>query len=406
MRRFKNSGIFKNTSLSFDSDELYFHGIHSASYDRLIVGFTHTSGSAKILELKNNKHNDVCLMKRMEWNSCEYETLFTLPEKSSLRRKCERNGMNICKMASKYANCQFHEESPDVKWHCKTCDLNLCDICNTKIHSKSEKLSEHKVELLKDGDENISRDIPVESVLEVKPPELYYIEPIDVNMGKVLGSIINKPKVVLIKTFEVNFPKISGLVCLNDDIFVMYNKRSRKFKYFTISYLKFVTTKNDIGDESRKNRNVEILDITNYNKEVLLCDDTFQMRCLRNYGTFDNIPLSLTDEKLVFHCIHTTNGNDVIVSLSNTERNSTVYLEISDTNYASKIRRVECDSASDIKLFDFPKKITTDINRDIYVLDHTDNAHRVVSIGKWGQSKWTYSGHQSLNPVSSAAQEK
>ncbi|CAG2204469.1 unnamed protein product [Mytilus edulis] len=81
MRRFKNSGIFKNTSLSFDSDELYFHGIHSASYDRLIVGFTHTSGSAKILELKNNKHNDVCLMKRMEWNSCEYETLFTLPEK-------------------------------------------------------------------------------------------------------------------------------------------------------------------------------------------------------------------------------------------------------------------------------------------------------------------------------------
>ncbi|CAC5393390.1 unnamed protein product [Mytilus coruscus] len=482
-------------------------------------------------------------------------------------------------MARKYANCQFCDESADVKWHCQSCDLNLCEICNTNIHTKSEKLSEHNVDLLKDGEcildlenrrkvdlkeiacskhvdqkcvtyclncdkslcssclirpyqyeelrkvyeekcfllkdlkskidecypffeekaadfrkrddneikkhnevkekifhrknevkdavtkealalvevmegiwdtennpvktererlcqveqdlkarkiildevmqtqepalvfstaENISRDIPVEWVWEVKPPELYYIEPVDVNMENVLGSIINKPKIVLIKTFEVNFPEISGLVSLNDDICVMYNESSRRFKYFTISDLKFVTTKNDIVDESRNNRHsyVKILDITNYNEEVLLSDDTFQMRYLRNNGTFENISLSCTKDKLIFYGIHAANDNEIIVGFTNSERNSSGFLELSDIKYANKIRRVECDSSSDKKLFTCPKKITTDINGDIFVIDQLTYSQRVVSIGKWGQSKWTYSGHQSLNPVSAAAEEK
>lgn len=153
---------------------------------------------------------------------------------------------------------------------------------------------------------------------------------------------------------------------------------------------------------------MEILDITNYN-EVLVCDGTFQMRRLRNNGTFENIPLSFTSDKLMFNCIHTANRNDIIVGFTNTKRNSTGFLErsmIRDTNYASKIRRVDCDCDSDKKIFSFPTKITTDINGDIYVIDQTDFCHRVVSIGKWGQSKWTYSCHQSLNPVSSVAKEK
>ncbi|CAC5393401.1 unnamed protein product [Mytilus coruscus] len=52
-------------------------------------------------------------------------------------------------MASKYTNCQFCEGSADVNWHCQSCDLNLCDVCNTIIHTKIEKLSEHKVDLVK-----------------------------------------------------------------------------------------------------------------------------------------------------------------------------------------------------------------------------------------------------------------
>ncbi|XP_052058535.1 uncharacterized protein LOC127698870 [Mytilus californianus] len=51
-------------------------------------------------------------------------------------------------MTSKQTNCQFREELTDINWKCQSCDLNLCDICNTKIHTKSEKLSKHNVVLL------------------------------------------------------------------------------------------------------------------------------------------------------------------------------------------------------------------------------------------------------------------
>ncbi|XP_052103644.1 uncharacterized protein LOC127737151 [Mytilus californianus] len=114
-----------------------------------------------------------------------------------------------------------------VKTECE----RLCQIeqdLKDRKHVLDEVTQTQEPTLVFSTAENISRAIPEESVLEVKPPELYYIEPIDVNMEKVLGSIINKPKVVLIKTFEVNFPEISGLVSLNDDICVMYNESSRK----------------------------------------------------------------------------------------------------------------------------------------------------------------------------------
>ncbi|CAC5393400.1 unnamed protein product [Mytilus coruscus] len=187
----------------------------------------------------------------------------------------------------------------------------------------------------------------------------------------------------------------------------MYNKDSRRFKYFTISDLKFVTTKNDIVDVSKKERHghVKILDITTYNEEVLLSDDTFQMRRLKNNGTFENISPWFTKDKLTFYGIHAANDYEIIVGFTNNGMNSTGILELTDIDYTKKtsdIRRVECDKGSDKQLFTVPIKITTDINGDIFVIDELHDSRRVVSIGKWGKPKWTYSGHQSLNPVSAA----
>ncbi|CAG2204466.1 unnamed protein product [Mytilus edulis] len=64
MRRLKNSGIFENLSLSCQF------------YSNIWICWN--------FEIKINKHNDVCLMKRMEWNSLEYETLFSLPVTSQI----------------------------------------------------------------------------------------------------------------------------------------------------------------------------------------------------------------------------------------------------------------------------------------------------------------------------------
>ncbi|XP_071165937.1 uncharacterized protein [Mytilus edulis] len=43
------------------------------------------------------------------------------------------------------ALCQFCEESPEIKWKCINCELFLCQLCSTKIHSKSKASKEHEI---------------------------------------------------------------------------------------------------------------------------------------------------------------------------------------------------------------------------------------------------------------------
>ncbi|XP_063424038.1 uncharacterized protein LOC134707864 [Mytilus trossulus] len=46
--------------------------------------------------------------------------------------------------------CQFCEESPEIKWKCVNCELFLCNLCCSKIHSKSKVSMEHEIVNLKD----------------------------------------------------------------------------------------------------------------------------------------------------------------------------------------------------------------------------------------------------------------
>ncbi|VDI38046.1 Hypothetical predicted protein [Mytilus galloprovincialis] len=43
------------------------------------------------------------------------------------------------------AVCQFCETSREIKWRCLNCDLFLCRICNSRIHSKIMSSVEHKI---------------------------------------------------------------------------------------------------------------------------------------------------------------------------------------------------------------------------------------------------------------------
>ena len=49
----------------------------------------------------------------------------------------------LVQKAQNFAVCQFCEESTDIKWKCINCDLFLCQLCNSSIHTKSESLAEH-----------------------------------------------------------------------------------------------------------------------------------------------------------------------------------------------------------------------------------------------------------------------
>ncbi|XP_071160792.1 uncharacterized protein [Mytilus edulis] len=248
--------------------------------------------------------------------------------------------------------------------------------------------------------EKIKRDIPEKAYLKIQPPELVYIEPKKKIMKEVLGSVIRLSKISLVHSFNVFFLEISGLMFLTDDICVMYSDNSGLFKYFTISGSKFVTTK-DIQDESRKcYRNLQkITDITNYYGEILLPD----MRLLQSTGTFKTLSVLFIRDELKYTCIHSSNRNEIIVGFT-TYGGSAGIVELCNIGCSYEIdktmRRVECDIESYKALFQLPEKIATIGNWFICVIARLKSGKsRVVVIGKWGEPKWTYSGHPSINSV-------
>ncbi|CAC5381595.1 unnamed protein product [Mytilus coruscus] len=56
--------------------------------------------------------------------------------------------------------CQFCEESPEIKWKCVNCELFLCNLCCSKIHSKIKASMEHEIINLKEfGTENFIKSV-------------------------------------------------------------------------------------------------------------------------------------------------------------------------------------------------------------------------------------------------------
>ncbi|CAC5393392.1 unnamed protein product [Mytilus coruscus] len=124
------------------------------------------------------------------------------------------------------------------------------------------------------------------------------------------------------------------------------------------------------------------------------------MRRLKRNGTFEQFSLSSIHQDLQFCGIHATNVNEIIIGFKRSG-SSTGILQIDDihsVDNTSKTRRIECGGSSYNALFTLPKKITKHANGNICVIDHMNSKHgRIVVIGKWGQPKWTYSGHPSIN---------
>ncbi|CAC5395003.1 unnamed protein product [Mytilus coruscus] len=48
------------------------------------------------------------------------------------------------------ASCQFCEVSSDIQWKCINCNLFLCRLCTSKIHSKIKSIDEHEIISLKE----------------------------------------------------------------------------------------------------------------------------------------------------------------------------------------------------------------------------------------------------------------
>ncbi|CAC5393399.1 unnamed protein product [Mytilus coruscus] len=172
----------------------------------------------------------------------------------------------------------------------------------TRKHTLDEVLETQDPASVFSTVEKINSDIPRKSALEIKPPEMIFIEPTEFFYERSLG----------------------------------------------------------IDESIKYSGYAKILDITNYNGDILLSDDKFQIRQIKRNGQFENLSPSITNDNLQFNGIHATDNNEIILGFTNSTRSSAGIIELTDMKFnmsytqdISIMRRVEGSSKA---LFTLPKK--------------------------------------------------
>ncbi|VDH98982.1 Hypothetical predicted protein [Mytilus galloprovincialis] len=262
--------------------------------------------------------------------------------------------------------------------------------------------------------EKIDKDLPSQTIANVKPPNLTYVE--SNSNDSHFGSITQVPELSLVHTFTIAMPDISAITTLNAETSVLYSAKTNRFQHFTISNFEIVkcldyTAANNTSKQF--NSLTRVVDMTEYRGNILISDDLLGDEIMHICHSVSQTKFtSIGDLK---PCgVHTTRST-IIVGYCNSYYRNNKKSEIIILNSPGKeIRRFECNATNEERLFTFPAKITTNINNDICIIDYKSfylskktiystrytygpRNGRVVTLGEWGQPKWTYSGHVGIN---------
>ncbi|CAC5410081.1 unnamed protein product [Mytilus coruscus] len=127
-----------------------------------------------------------------------------------------------------------------------------------------------------------------------------------------------------------------------------------------------------------------------------------EVKCLSTFTLDSKTETFISISPVHARGIHATNKNILIGFRDNGERfplqeKSRRGIFVYDYN-CRHMRTYEYDT-NNHRLFSLPEAITTNINEDICVIDKTNNTRegRVVVLGKYGNVKWIYNGHASIN---------
>ncbi|CAC5361803.1 TRIM9_67 [Mytilus coruscus] len=261
--------------------------------------------------------------------------------------------------------------------------------------------------------EKINRDIPSQMIANVKTPDLIYVK--SSSNDSYFGSITQVPELNLVHTFTIALPDISAIATINAETSVLYSAKTNRFQHFTISNLEIVkcldyNAKNNISNQF--NSSARVVDMTEYRGNILISDELLGDEIMHICHSVSQTKFtSISDLK---PCgVHTTSNIILLGYCSSYRHNEKSGIIILDS-IGKEIRRFECNARNEEMLFTFPAKITTNINNDICIIDYKSfytaknprygtrytyesRSGRVVTLGEWGQPKWTYSGQSCIN---------
>ncbi|XP_063420786.1 uncharacterized protein LOC134706001 [Mytilus trossulus] len=208
-----------------------------------------------------------------------------------------------------------------------------------------------------------------------------------------MGLVVKIPELKTTKTLTSDVKGIVRLDYFNNEMRVLFCPDKQCLKTFTIQ--------DGLMSSEMLIQNVKVLGVTHFNNNKLLISSVGSSKIEivhidGNIETFTSIP------PFYIRGIYTTEKNVMIgfmdkgtpLQLTEDSRRGIMILDMKGT----LMRMVEYD-VDNKRLFSVPAVIKSNINGDICVVDtiHFFYKGRVVVLGAWGNLKWIYNGHPSIN---------
>ncbi|VDH98981.1 Hypothetical predicted protein [Mytilus galloprovincialis] len=267
--------------------------------------------------------------------------------------------------------------------------------------------------------EKVNKELPAQTTATTKLPELIFFESRSSDSN--FGTIIQVPELKLVNTFNIALPDISAIVTLNTETSVLYSATTNCFQHFTISNFEIVKSL-DYFSKVKTNASkryfhspTRVVDMTEYRGNILISDEWLGDEIMHFCHSVSQTKFT-SISKLQPCGVHATKDS-ILVGYCH-DRDFVTHSSgiITFNSMGGERRRFQCNSGmGDKRLFTFPAKITTNVNNDICIIDYdslyaknTENFNgvkhtyeprygRVVTLGEWGQPKWTYNGDARVN---------
>ncbi|XP_071149148.1 uncharacterized protein [Mytilus edulis] len=264
-----------------------------------------------------------------------------------------------------------------------------------------ETFQSHNATAIFTASGKLNNDLPTRPVNTISEQKILFSETRNLeNTKEVFGSVLIGPECKITGSFTLDTEDdVYRIQTLENktNILCLYNKST--IKSFELKDSKCITT--SIANDTE----VDVLDMTKAkdNKLLLTIVGSSEIKCLSSFTPNSKIETFTSISPLNAKGIHATN-KIILIGFKDAgayfplQEESRRGILVYDYN-CRHIRTYEYDTNNQ-RLFTSPDAITTNINEDICVIDNTNNyplEGRVVVLGKYGNLKWTYNGHPSIN---------
>ncbi|XP_076087596.1 uncharacterized protein LOC143058021 [Mytilus galloprovincialis] len=320
-----------------------------------------------------------------------------LKKESELKEIITKQRENLITELDKLWKPREEEISTQLKETVEKCDV----LTRNKTHIE-ETFQSHNATAIFTASGKLDNDLPTRPVNTISEQKLLFSETRNLeNTKEVFGSVLIGPECKITGSFTLDIEKsIYRIQTLenNTNILCLYNKST--IKSFEFKDSKCITT--SIANDTE----VDIIDWTKTqdNKSFFTVIGSSEIKCLSTFTSDSKIGTFMSISPLYARGIHATNmtNKNILVGFKDQGNNFPLQAEsrrgilVYDYN-CRHMRTYEYDTNNQ-RLFTLPGVITTNINEDICVIDITNKWEgRVVVLGKYGNLKWTYNGHPTIN---------